>query len=115
MRTGVFLRWPAHPLLVGATAVLLLNDHVLKHVWPGLVTGKLSDVAGVVGPPWVLGLLWALSPARRTAAAAAVLVTGAGFALVKLTAAGAGVASAAWSVVNGPSVILADPTDRGAL
>jgi hypothetical protein len=115
MRTGVFLRWPAHPLLVGATAVLLLNDHVLKHVWPGLVTGKLSDVAGLVVAPSVLGLLLGLFLARRTAAAAAVLVTGAGFALVKLTAAGAGVASAAWSVVNGPSVILADPTDLVAL
>ena len=57
MRTGVFLRWAAHPLTVGATAVLLLNDHVLKPAWPGLVTGKLSDVAGLVAAPPVLGLL----------------------------------------------------------
>ncbi|WP_410615692.1 hypothetical protein [Amycolatopsis sp. lyj-109] len=115
MRTGVFLRWLAHPLLVGATAVLLLNDHVFKHVWPGPVTGKLSDVAGLLVAPPVLGLLLGLFLARRTAAAAAVLATGAGFALVKLTAAGAGGASAAWSVVNGPSVVLADPTDLVAL
>jgi hypothetical protein len=27
--------------------VLVLNDHVLKQAWPGIVTGKLSDVAGV--------------------------------------------------------------------
>ncbi|WP_086845604.1 hypothetical protein [Amycolatopsis kentuckyensis] len=115
MRTGVFLRWLGHPLTIGATTVLLLNDHVLKHAWPGLVTGKLSDFAGLVAAPPVLGLLLGLVLAGRTAAAAAVLVTGAGFALVKLTAAGAGVASAAWSVVNGPSVILADPTDLVAL
>ncbi|WP_206789171.1 hypothetical protein [Amycolatopsis sp. MtRt-6] len=115
MRTGVFLRWTAHPLTVGATVVLLLNDHVLKQAWPGFVTGKLSDVAGLVAAPPVLGLLLGLFRTARVAAAAAVLATGAGFAVVKLTAAGAGVASAAWSVVNGPSVILADPTDLIAL
>ncbi|MEV6447167.1 hypothetical protein [Amycolatopsis sp. NPDC051716] len=115
MRTGVFPRWAAHPLTVGATAVLLLNDHLLKPAWPGLVTGKLSDVAGLVAAPPVLGLLLGLFLARRLAAPAAVAVTGAAFAVVKLTAAGAGVASAAWSVVNGPSVVLADPTDLVAL
>lgn len=115
MRTGVFLRWVAHPLTVGATAVLLVNDHLLKPAWPGLVTGKLSDVAGLVAAPPVLGLLLGLFLAARLAATAAVLVTGAAFALVKLTAAGAGVASAAWSVVNGPSVLLADPTDLVAV
>ncbi|MDX3189976.1 hypothetical protein PV458_16340 [Streptomyces sp. MN03-5084-2B] len=115
MRTGVFLRWAAHPLTVGATAVLLLNDHVLKPAWPGLVTGKLSDVAGLVAAPPVLGLLLGLFLAGRIGAAAAVLLTGAGFTLVKLTTAGAGAASAAWSVVNGPSVVLADPADLVAL
>ncbi|MEU0532889.1 hypothetical protein [Amycolatopsis tolypomycina] len=115
MRTGVFLRWAAHPLTVGATVVLLLNDHVLKQVWPGFVTGKLSDVAGLAAAPPVLGLLLGLFLTARVGAAAAVLVTGAGFAVVKLTAAGAGAASAAWSVVNGPSVVLADPADLVAL
>ncbi|MBP2329448.1 hypothetical protein JOF56_009833 [Kibdelosporangium banguiense] len=115
MRTGVFLRWVAHPLTVGATAVLLLNDHVLKQAWPGVVTGKLSDVAGLVMAPPALGLLFGLLLAHRIGAAAAVLLTGVGFSLVKLTPAGAEVASAAWSVVNGPSVILADPSDLFAL
>ncbi|WP_410644836.1 hypothetical protein [Amycolatopsis sp. lyj-346] len=115
MRTGVFLRWAAHPLIIGAAVVLLLNDHVLKPAWPGLVTGKLSDVAGLVAAPPVLGLLLGLCLAGRIGAAAAVLVTGAGFAWVKLTAVGADVASATWSVVNGPSVVLADPSDLVAL
>jgi len=115
MRTGVFLRWLAHPLTIGAAAVLLLNDHVFKQAWPGLVTGKLSDVAGLVATPPVLGLLFGLVVTARIGAAAAVLLTGAGFAVVKLTAVGAEVASAAWSVVNGPSVILADPSDLVAL
>ena len=39
MRSGVFLRWVAHPLTVGATAVLLLND---KHDpnWKVFVDGE---------------------------------------------------------------------------
>ncbi|WP_394618952.1 hypothetical protein JNUCC0626_07585 [Lentzea sp. JNUCC 0626] len=115
MRAGEFLRWVAHPLTIGATAVLLLNDHVFKQAWPGLVTGKLSDVAGLVVAPPVLGLLSGLFRAGRIGAAVATLLTGAGFAWVKLTSTGAEVASAAWSVVNGPSVVLADPVDLIAL
>ena len=45
IRPGAML---ASPVFVGSVALLLLNDHVLKAAWPGLVTGKLSDVAGVV-------------------------------------------------------------------
>ena len=75
MRSAVFLHWVAHPLTVGATAVLLLNDHVFKQAWPGLVTGKLSDVAGLVVAPPVLGLLFGLLRSARIGAAAAVLLT----------------------------------------
>ncbi|MFJ8962452.1 hypothetical protein ACIRG5_23975 [Lentzea sp. NPDC102401] len=115
MRAGVFLRWVAHPLTVAATAVLLLNDHVFKQAWPGVVTGKLSDVAGLVVAPAVLGVLFGLFRAGPFGAAAATLLTGAGFAWVKLSRTGAEVASAAWSIVNGPSVVLADPSDLIAL
>ena len=38
----------AHPAVLAAVFVLLLNDHVLKHVLPGVVTGHLSDVVGPV-------------------------------------------------------------------
>ncbi|MFG1680646.1 hypothetical protein ACGFNP_10775 [Nonomuraea sp. NPDC049269] len=93
-----------------AVFVLLLNDHLLKQVWPGFVTGKLSDVAGlVVAPPLV-----ALVLARR-ADLGAVLVTGVLFAFVKTTDAGAEGASQVWSLVAGPSRVLADPTDLLAL
>lgn len=34
-------------VFTASTATLLVNDHVLKATWPGPVTGKLSDVAGV--------------------------------------------------------------------
>ena len=50
---------------LAAIALLFLNDHILKAAWPGLVTGKLSDVAGFVFFPFLLvGRL----AARRTAA-----------------------------------------------
>ena len=47
IRPGALL---VSPVFFGSIALLLLNDHVLKAAWPGLVTGKLSDVAGVVIP-----------------------------------------------------------------
>ena len=47
-----------HPLVLGAVALLLLNDHVFKARWPSWWTGKLSDVAGLVMFPLVLQALW---------------------------------------------------------
>ncbi|HSO31586.1 MAG TPA: hypothetical protein VLT33_03690 [Labilithrix sp.] len=40
------------PLL--AVALLIVNDHVLKHQFPGFVTGKLSDFAGLFFFPLLL-------------------------------------------------------------
>jgi hypothetical protein len=50
------MRVPAMPELVSAppllaTAVLVLNDHLLKRRYPGVVTGKLSDLAGAFVMP----------------------------------------------------------------
>lgn len=45
----------AHPVVLASVLLLLLNDHVLKHVWPGFVTGKLSDVVGPVVVAALLG------------------------------------------------------------
>jgi hypothetical protein len=44
------MRWRllTHPVFTGSVALLAVNDHVLKARWPGLITGKLSDIAGVV-------------------------------------------------------------------
>lgn len=46
-----------HPVPLLAIAVLVLNDHWGKHAWPGLITGKLSDVAGMVFFPLMLQAL----------------------------------------------------------
>ncbi|MFG2060088.1 hypothetical protein ACGFIK_01530 [Micromonospora sp. NPDC048871] len=129
-----FLRWLIHPVTVAATALLIVNDHLLKAVFPGWLTGKLSDVAGMVMTPPLLALVlvgavrlwgWCRPALRRTTgesgllgevlAVGAILLVGVGFTVVKATATGAAVASAWWSVVNGPSVIRADLTDLLAL
>ena len=59
------LRALAHPGAVLALVMLVLNDHVLKQAWPGWVTGKLSDVAGLVVAPLLLAAV--LRCARRRA------------------------------------------------
>jgi hypothetical protein len=34
----------ASPVFAVSILLLIVNDHVLKAAWPGLVTGKLSDI-----------------------------------------------------------------------
>ena len=72
------LSWP----FLLALAVLLFNDHYLKAAWPGFISGKLSDVAGIFGVglvcfaaradrPWLIAavlfasFLWWKSPASQ--------------------------------------------------
>ena len=85
------------PIALAAVLLLLINDHVLKQIWPGVVTGKLSDVAGLAFFPlvplgvWEIGLSLAgrwRGPRARPVIVAAAL-TGVAFVLVKTTAAGA--------------------------
>lgn len=52
------------PTPVFAVFVLFLNDHILKHAWPGWITGKLSDVAGMTFFPVLLTTLAAVFVAR---------------------------------------------------
>jgi hypothetical protein len=70
-----------HPLPLAAAAALLINDHLLKAAeWPHpLVTGKLSDVAGLFVFPILLTAITRRWPALWC------LATGIGFALVKLS------------------------------
>jgi hypothetical protein len=56
-----------HPVPLAAIALLVLNDHVFKARWPGWVTGKLSDVAGLVFFPLLLHALVARLPGVRAA------------------------------------------------
>lgn len=112
------IRWVGHPITIVGIVALLLNDHLFKEWWPGLVTGKVSDFAGLVVAPAVLASGLALVvPVRgdRLLPWSALIATGVGFSVVKLTVAGAELAGAAWSVVAGPSQVLADRSDLVAL
>lgn len=82
-----------HPVALAAVLVLVVNDWVLKPRWHGVLTGKLSDVAGLAFAPVVLSaviglvlhVLGAKDPTlshRRLLACCAA--TAAGFAAVKL-------------------------------
>ena len=77
---------------LSAIAILLLNDHVLKSVSPGALTGKLSDVAGLLFFPALLVAAVELSGSTlgrpvarpRRLLAWAVLLTGVVFTIVKV-------------------------------
>src|SRR5437773_2089226 len=74
-----------HPITLGAAALMLANDHILRQVAPSWITGKLSDAAWlVIVPPLVaLVLAWIL-PRRECICPLALTLTGAAFALLKL-------------------------------
>lgn len=112
------LAWLVHPVTVAAVVLLVLNDHLLKAACPGWFTGKLSDVAGLMMAPPLVALLLAVVRPRfgpdRTAVAS-VVVVGVGFAVVKAFPVAAAAASSGWSVLRGPSIVLADRTDLLAL
>lgn len=99
-----------HPLFGVAVLALALNDHVLKGagLLPGAVTGKLSDLAGLLVAPLVLAWLTRVKTERGFAWAH--LAVGAGFSLLQV--------SAVAELVNTlpvPVQVWADPTDLLAL
>jgi hypothetical protein len=53
-----------HPVFLAALALLIVNDQLLKLAWPGVVTGKLSDAAGLVVAPLVLQAAWEIGEWR---------------------------------------------------
>lgn len=108
------------PLPLGSVALLLLNDHVLKgaNVLPGWLTGKLSDVAGLVFFPllllalveeaaWLGGVRLPLS--KKTLTWLCSVITALVFGLLKTHSGFHALVSTLW----GPSVL--DPTDLLAL
>ncbi len=81
-----------HPVALIALAVLVLNDQVLKAAWPGFVTGKLSDIAGLIVAPLALQAAWELGAwivgrwrgPSRTVLAVSIAVVGLAFAAVQI-------------------------------
>jgi hypothetical protein len=85
---GAFL----NPWVLAAVVILLLNDHWWKRAFPGFVTGKISDVAGLAFFPLLLQAAWETAqaalrrpwhPSRRVLVAC-IVATGVVFSLVKL-------------------------------
>jgi len=111
------VRWAGHPGTLAAVLVLLFNDHAGKRLWPGVVTGKLSDLAWMLVAPPILALL--VTPALRLCgdrpAVVALAGTAVTFTLAKSSAAGGEIASAIWSSSGVPSRIKGDPSDLVAL
>jgi hypothetical protein len=70
-KTG--LRALSHPLTLTSIGLLVLNDHALKQIYPSVLTGKLSDFAGLFFFPYLLafflslGLNWTRISSRGTA------------------------------------------------
>jgi hypothetical protein len=111
-----------HPIPLAAIAVLIVNDHFLKTAYPGLITGKLSDFAGMIFFPLFLQGVWEVVRAAsgKTAVAdrrvllGSVAVTALMFGSMKLVPA----ANDFWVALLstfGHSVIALDPTDLIAL
>ena len=94
-----------HPIALASLVTLVVNDHVLKQRWPGWVTGKLSDFAGMVLAPLVLvALVDRFAPfAGRRAYVACSAIVAVAFVVVKTLP------------LPRPVVIVRDPTDLVAL
>jgi hypothetical protein len=110
-----------HPVAVAALIVLVLNDHVWKYSHPGWLTGKLSDVAGLIVFPLVLCAGLRVVSTSERLLAGCVAATMIGFALVKLWA--PATLACEWAMgalqspftAASPTVLVRDPTDLIAL
>jgi hypothetical protein len=99
------------PLFLAALVLLVLNDHVFKGsgALPSVVTGKVSDLAGmIVAPVLLASLVGPFHAARRWAAFAVVTAL---FCAVKLSADAAHGAELALATIGVPWRLWADPTD----
>jgi hypothetical protein len=93
-----------HPAAVAALVLLVVNDHLLKAAWPGLVSGKASDIAALLlVPPLAVEIARLLARghlprhARSRIATAAAIAIAASFVAVKLHP----VANEAYAIVLG--------------
>ncbi len=120
-----------HPVALAALITLAINDHVLKAAFPNALTGKLSDLAGLVVFPLLLtSILEVAWPRldRRNVVLASIVVTLVGFTFVKTTTLGAGafgwtLGIGQWLLTLGPlraaalapAAVTVDPTDLIAI
>jgi hypothetical protein len=103
------------PTWLGALALLVANDHWLKGsgLLPGVLTGKLSDFAGLLVAPTLLAML--LRVDSRRGLLACHIAVGAVFAGIQISIPFADLWSALMGLVGHPWVITSDLTDLLAL
>lgn len=111
----------AHPVTLGALGLLLLNDHVLRRLWPSWWTGKVGDFAWLFFAPFALAavIAWVL-PRRmkrheQITFAAAFGLTGLTFGFIKWLPAVHEVAMRMAAESGMPLSLRRDPTDLLAL
>ncbi len=112
----------AHPAVLAALGLLLLNDHLLRRWWPSWWTGKVGDLAWLLIAPFALAavLAWLLplrEPAReRWTFPLALGLVGVGFTVLKVSPALMDLAMRISSAaLHTPLTLRADPTDLLAL
>lgn len=85
-----------HPIPLASVVLLAMNDHWWKQAYPSVLTGKLSDLAGLFFFPLLLEALVEVARALRGSyrgpsmrlLVSMVVLTGISFALMKTTALG---------------------------
>ena len=111
-----------HAVFAVAVLVLFVNDHFLKAAYPGFITGKLSDIAGMIYFPLLLEMLLAPMVKHRRLLLACCTATAIAFTLTKTTAFGNDAFRLAWGAMQWPwyalrgegfprVVLVQDPTD----
>jgi hypothetical protein len=111
-----------HPVPLAALTLMLLNDHVLKASHPGSLTGKLSDIAGLMLLPFVLLAGWevvrlarpSLPAAGPRLAIASVLVVMVAFTAIEVLPIGSdlyrlGMSGAQWPFRTVAALIASEP------
>lgn len=101
------------PIWISALFVLVLNDHVLKGLYAGVLTGKLSDLAGLFIAPALLAVLLGLKTRRGLVAGS--IAIGAVFSAINLSPSLASAWDGAMSALLLPFYTTVDPTDLLAL
>lgn len=111
----------AHPSVILSIFLLLLNDHLLKDLFPGVITGKLSDVVGLLFFPFTISLVVSIvvvwkGENQRLLGALSIGFTALVFSAIKtIPWANTAFEGLVTAVTGIPSQILLDPTDLIAL
>lgn len=111
-----------HPLTLIAIVILLINDHLLRWLWPSWVWGKLGDFSWLIFFPFIPALILSLVVPQRWKNQEA-LVAGLSFALTALVFSSMNTVPAAHAaglhliqtILNAPFILRLDPTDLFAL